>query len=321
MKKATKIWLIVAAALVFIGIVAFVLIMTINHWRFTALNTTQYETNTVNISESFQNISINSDTGDIAFIQSDDGKCRVDFYETENERHTAKVQNGTLLIEKINTGNWIDHVSIFSIGAPKITVYLPQEKYAALLIDEGTGDVTIPGEFSFENIEISASTGDVSCYASSTGMLHINTSTGSIHTENLSAEALDLSVTTGRIEIRSVTCAGAIGANVSTGKTFINDTSCKSFTSSGSTGDINMANFKATEMLSIERSTGDVKFDHCDAGELLITTDTGDVTGSLLSDKVFIVKTDTGDIEVPETTTGGKCQITTDTGDIKIQID
>ncbi|MCQ2427410.1 MAG: DUF4097 domain-containing protein, partial [Clostridia bacterium] len=72
--------------------------------------------------------------------------------------------------------------------------------------------------------------------------------------------------------------------------------------------------------IAIERSTGDVRFEGCDADELEISTDTGDVTGSLLSSKVFIAHSDTGRIDVPETTSGGKCKITTDTGDIKLSV-
>ena len=58
----------------------------------------------------------------------------------------------------------------------------------------------------------------------------------------------------------------------------------------------------------------------CDAAEIFVETDTGDVKGSLLSEKVFIPKSDTGDIKVPKTVTGGRCEITTDTGDIKIEL-
>ena len=45
------------------------------------------------------------------------------------------------------------------------------------------------------------------------------------------------------------------------------------------------------------------------------------VGGTLLSDKVFITDTTTGDVDVPKTTTGGKCEITTTTGDIEIDIE
>ena len=107
--------------------------------------------------------------------------------------------------------------------------------------------------------------------------------------------------------------------NVSTGKTNLTDIKCKSLISDGSTGDFSLKNVIATEKFSIERSTGDVKFDDCDANEIWIKTDTGDVTGKLLSEKIFITETSTGDVNVPKSTNGGKCEITTSTGDIYIK--
>jgi hypothetical protein len=44
------------------------------------------------------------------------------------------------------------------------------------------------------------------------------------------------------------------------------------------------------------------------------------VSGSLLSNKVFTAKTDTGKVSVPNSSNGGKCEITTDTGKIIIEI-
>lgn len=79
-------------------------------------------------------------------------------------------------------------------------------------------------------------------------------------------------------------------------------------------------NVIATEKFSIKRSTGDVTFDGCDATEIFVETDTGNVKGSLLTDKVFIAQTDTGRVDVPKTVNSGKCEICTDTGDIKIDI-
>ena len=63
-----------------------------------------------------------------------------------------------------------------------------------------------------------------------------------------------------------------------------------------------------------------LRCDRSAPAELFVETDTGDVRGSLLTEKTFIVQTDTGSVDVPETTTGGKCEITTDTGDIEIEI-
>ena len=106
----------------------------------------------------------------------------------------------------------------------------------------------------------------------------------------------------------------------STGKTNLTDVSCQSIIYNGNTGDIALKNVVAEKAISIETSTGNVSFDQSDAYELIVVTDTGDVTGSLLSAKVFIVHSDTGRVDVPETTSGGKCKITTNTGDISIEI-
>ena len=312
--------LIVGAVLLLLGCcLAFGARMAAGNWDFASLQNAKMETNTVEISDDFRSISIRSDTEDVVFVPSDDGSCRVVFYEWENEKHTASVQDGTLTIERIDSREWYEHVR-FSLADPRITVYLPQGDYGALSIEESTGDVELPGDFSFAGIEITVSTGDVRCCASATGPIRITASTGSIKAEELSAEELALSVSTGRVEVSSVACAGELSVGVSTGKTHLTDVSCQSFTSHGSTGDVTMENVLVTETVTIERSTGDVKFDDCDAGELCVKTDTGDVSGTLLSDKVFIVQSDTGRVEVPETTSGGKCKIVTDTGDIRIRI-
>ena len=61
--------------------------------------------------------------------------------------------------------------------------------------------------------------------------------------------------------------------------------------------------------LSIIERTGVVKFDGSDAAEIFVKTTAGNVTVSLLTDKVFVTKTDTGNINVPKIADGGKCEI------------
>lgn len=73
----------------------------------------------------------------------------------------------------------------------------------------------------------------------------------------------------------------------------------KSVISSGNTGDISLDNVIAAEKLSIERSTGDVKFKGSDAAELFVKTDTGDVTGSLLTSKDIYYSNQYGDVVCP----------------------
>ena len=319
MRKKTKIWLVIATALVVVGCVIFGGVMTMLQWDFTKLSTVKYETNDYEIDENYKNISIVTDTADIVFMPSQNSKSSIVCREQKNVKHSVTVKDDTLVIAVVDTRKWYEYIGI-NIGTPKITVYLPNAEYEKLFIKESTGNVEIPNNFRFESMDISTSTGDVKNDASASESIKIKTGTGNIRVENISAEALDLSVSTGEITVCDVTCQGDVKIHVSTGKTKLTDVACKNLTSSGNTGDISLKNVIATETFSLERSTGDVKFDGCDAAEISVKTDTGDVTGTLLSEKVFLAETDTGRVEVPKTATGGRCEITTDTGDIRIKI-
>lgn len=95
---------------------------------------------------------------------------------------------------------------------------------------------------------------------------------------------------------------------------------CTDLTSRGSTGNIVLTGVAADGKIHLERSTGNIALDGCDAAGIFLKTTTGNINGRLLSDKIFTVESHTGKIEVPQTVTGGKCDITTDTGDVKIEI-
>lgn len=313
-----KIWLIMGIVLVVIGLILFVVVMTVNNWDFTKLSTAKYVTNTYEISEAFQNLTLESDTADIRFVKSDDGSCRVVCLEAQKEKHTVSVQNNTLYIRLTDERKWYDYIGI-NIGAPKITVYLPGEEYGAVTIKESTGDIEISGDFRFESVDIAVSTGDVTNFASVSGEIKIHASTGDIAVQNVSAGALNLKASTGKVNVTSVTCEGNMQIGVTTGKINMTDVVCRSFVSTGSTGDIFLKNVIAAEQLSVTRDTGSVKMENCDAAEIFVKTTTGDVSGSLLSEKIVFAKTNTGKVNVPQSVTGGKCEITTNTGNIKIE--
>ena len=319
MSKAAKIWLIVAASLVMLGLLIFCGTIIMIKGDFGMLGTSKLEENRYNVNEDFESIAVDSDTADITFAPSEDGECRVVCLDRKNAKHSVKVTDGVLTIKIEDTRKWYEHIGI-SFNNSSITVYLPKTEYSSLSVSENTGDVYIPSNFKLEEIKVRTSTGDVGCYASVSGNVDIRTSTGKINIDGISVNNLTLSVSTGNITASSVKCKGDINITVSTGKTRLTNVSCKNLISDGDTGDMIMKNVIASEDFSIERDTGDVKIESCDAKNITILTDTGDVTGTLLSEKIFYVSTDTGRKDVPTTTTGGICKISTDTGDIKIKI-
>jgi DUF4097 and DUF4098 domain-containing protein YvlB len=319
MKKSAKIWLIIASLLVIIGAVMFAVSLIAYNGDFSKFATAKYQTNTHEISEEFKDISIDTDTANIVFLPSDDGKCKVECYERENETHFVKVENGTLKITYVDQREWYEYISI-NFGSTRVTVYLPSAEYSSLRIKEDTGNITLTSDFGFDVIDIKTSTGDVHCDRATAESVKIRTSTGNIELSCIECSSLDLGASTGNITVNDAKCSGDIKIEVSTGNTKLQSVSCKSLTSSGDTGDILLKKVIASEKFSIETDTGDIDFNASDAAEIFVETDTGDVCGTLLSSKVFITETDTGDVDVPKSTVGGRCEITTSTGDIEISI-
>ena len=164
---------------------------------------------------------------------------------------------------------------------PTLTLYLPKDQYAALKLMVDTGDIRVPKIFTFDRVQIGSDTGDVDFQAGVTGQAQFKTDTGTVK---------------------------AVGV------------SCGNFTAESDTGEILLENVIASGTLDVTSQTGDVRLKECDGTEIYITTDTGDVKGTILTEKVFLTETDTGEVNVPKSLTGGRCEITTQTGDIDIMI-
>ena len=318
MRASTKILLSIATFFAGAGIILFAIVMAYNNWDFKKLNTAGYYEKTVEADGQFQNISIDSDTADIRFEASGDNTCKVYAKLQEHYDLSAAADGSTLTIRVEDNTTWLDRFGL-NIGSSEITVYLPEKEYLALTVDASTGDVTVPSGFSFDDVDIVCSTGDVTLSAAVSKGLKIRTSTGSILAENASPESVELTASTGKITLRGITCGGDIKLSVSTGRTELSGVTCKNLSTKGSTGKLHMDDITIAESLAVERNTGDVSFTKCTVGTFAtIKTSTGDVKGSFTHDVVCIAKSDTGDIHTPGTNSGVRCEITTDTGDITI---
>lgn len=319
MNRTVKTWLIIAVSLIGLGLISFAGVMVAYNRDFSRLSTMEYVTNTYEVDADFDKMLIDVSTTKVELVPSDDEQCKVVCTELEKVKHSAIVQDGVLTISTVDTRKWYEHIGIF-IGTMKITVYLPQNEYDSLLIDTDTGNIDIPKDFAFENIEIKGDTSDVVCLASVSNVLEIRLSTGDITVEGSTAGDINLATTTGRINVDSVASKGNIDIETDTGKVKLSDVACIDFSAESETGTIIIENVVAKGSFFITTGTGDVRFKDSDAAEISIETSTGDVIGTLLSEKVFITKTSTGRVNVPKTITGGKCEITTSTGDIEITI-
>ncbi len=319
MNKTKKRWLIAAACLMAVGLLVFLGAMAVFKFDFTKLNTEQYTENTYEEEEAFDKISVDVSETQVVFAPSNDGKCRVNCYERERVKYSVSVEQGTLIIDEVDTRRWYEHIGI-QFGGKKMTVYLPEKEYASLMIDTSTGDVDIPNDFTFESIDITGDTSDVTCRASASGDITVKVSTGDVRLTDVNCANFFGESTTGSITLKQVAASACIDMKSNTGDVELECCDIEQLFVETDTGMISLKQVIASDCFHIKSDTGDVDFAGCDAAQIFVETDTGDVAGTLLSDKVFITETDTGDVDVPKTITGGRCEITTDTGNIEIDI-
>ena len=301
MKTSTKIWLVVAACLVLLGIGVFTAAVAAMDFDLTNLSDHKFEGKTYEVEGDFENITVDTTISAVTFMPSTDGKCRVVCAEMPKITHSVSVKDSTLVIETKDSRKWYDYIGFF-IGDMQMTVYLPQNEFKSLIMKTDTGDIDIPENFSFENASIESDTANIDFLADASMDVKLSTDTGDI-------------------TVKSVVSDGDVYLETDTGKITLADVKCNKLTAESDTGKISLIGTVAKDSFSIENNTGGVRFEKCDAGEIFVETDTGSVTGTLLSDKVFITETSTGNISVPKTTSGGRCEITTATGNIKIEIE
>lgn len=279
-----KVLLFIAAGCLIAGVILFVCVGASVDFDFMKFTSMKFVTNTHEIQKSFDSISVDTITADIEFRLAEDGNCRVVCREKEKLTHSVDVEDGVLVISATDERNLLDHIkgSIFSFGTPSVTIYLPEKHYRSLKVENTTGDVMLCGNWSFDDLELVTTTGDV--------------------------------------KVMDVFCRKDVSVCVTTGKAHLDNLNCKNLTVKGCTGDAVLKNVIVADTMRVKCTSGDIKLDRCDAGTLYLHATTGDVTGTLLTPKVFSASATTGDVDVPDSSSGGRCEISVTTGDICVKI-
>lgn len=313
-------WVVAAVVLIGAGVLACGIACASKWLDVKRPRTRNLVANTYDVDEGFQNIAIDVDVDKIELILADDGTCKVVCTEEDDAPHNVLVEEDTLTIEANPKRTETRHVEILT-GNPKIEVYLPKDRYGTLSVRDDTGGIDLPEDISFDTINVTLDTGDASCRASAAETIDIRTGAGTIAVVGISAGGLTLASDMGQIDVSDAVVSGEVNVREGAGAVALENVTCENLSAKGDTGSMIMTNVIASGTLRIEQDAGDIELKGCDAEEIHARTDTGSVRGTVLSDKVFVTKTETGSVSVPQTTGGGRCEITTGAGDISFEVD
>ena len=298
--KNTKKWAVTALVLIIIGLLLAGTAFVKADFRLENLNNQTIIENVYEFDDDYDEILINILNADVVFAHAEDNKTRVEIREIEKIPHFVQISDSALQITAKDQRKWVDRLN-FGVIRTSVKVYLPESAYESAFVLTLTGDISVPGGFSFGNLEV----------CTSTGKLSIN---------DVDAENLNANGTTGRIILSDVDIQNELIAHMTTGDISIRGLKAQKMAASATTGDVMLTDVVIKDLMSVKVTTGDISFRQTDAGEITLKTTTGDIEGSFLTDKVFDAKATTGSVRVPNTQNGGPCTAITTTGHIEITI-
>lgn len=257
----------------------------------------KYVNNTYEINEDFNKINIDLSISKVEIIKGEKNEILVS--ETDKLVHEVKVLDNELKITNVDKAQWYEKFLIFGTKY-SVKIYLNNSLYESLNIKCSTGDISVSEGFEFKNINVVSSTGSIRFNAIKSDNLTAKLSTGHFEINGGNVDNINVVGSTGEILLK----------NVNTTKSELKV----------STGSLKLDNVIAEEEIRGKASTGSIRFDGIDAKLIVMEASTGSITGSVLHDMIFVASSSTGSVNVPSTTTGGRCELKTSTGSINVNI-
>ena len=307
MKKSTKIWLIIAALLLVIGLGLSVAALAAVDFDVSRLNTEgAYERRTYTFdAEQLKSAEIHSVSQDIRVVGSDEKAGTVEYYTGERIGYAVSFSEGKLTIRHFDERRWYEHIHLFfSSRDDTVTVYVPTDTVFALTCHSTSG-----------NIEASGFTGN---------KLFLKNTSGSIRVSDITAAELEARSTSGSIEAARirVTEGGAVLAAVS-GSVVLEDAVCaQRLEASAISGRVGLTNSTCGDAI-LQTTSGALYFKNLRCDSLNAESVSGSIKGSLTgsaSDYRFIASSTSGSVSIPPEQGGShEVRLRTTSGSIDIK--
>ena len=301
MKKTVIVALIVAGALIISGVVMVVIGLSSRPVWTWNVPKTEINPVTVEITEDFDELWVEEISGDILLAASDDGKCRVESWETEHQKLNTKLVNGRLYIERENHEGW---KTIFSgemdFDGHKTVVYLPKDAYDRVHLETTSGEIRAAEKFTLGDVYLHSTSGEIELANAAAGEVNISATSGDLFLSDITAGGVLVSATSGSISIAKATC-GSLEMKTTSGDFSVNDVA-------------------ADSSVKAKTTSGDISFDRLKGEEIAMETTSGDIKGSIVGPMLrYESETTSGDIKVPDAQeNGGSFRAKTTSGDIEI---
>lgn len=282
MKKKTKLLMIIASALVLVGLALSLTAYAMVGFNPKAMQKKALTETVIDITDDITALKIDELFTDVKILPAADGDAHIVCREQRNVQHIVSTKGTTVTVEARDNRRLYE--SFLNLWDMELLIYLPVKIGMTVDISIAGGDVGIHGFDSavFDKIKVKTASGDLK-------LTHTN------------ATEIDLDTASGDVEIANV--------------------EARNFKATTASGDVEADGLIAQSRLMIKTASGDVELDNADAFNkgISIETASGDVECNLLSPKTLSTHSVSGHIDTPRGGIGAPCEIKTTSGDIEVE--
>lgn len=325
MNKNKKL-LIASACVSALGIIVLIALGIYTRFDLKKLNKTPYTEKTYEIEEKFNKISIDTSSYDVKFELAKTSTVTVTCINP-GKNDVFAVEKKTLnIISKAqkSKGSLFNPAFDFKDGKTDIVISIPNKTLNSLSIKTSGGKVEIDDYFNVTPVDVTLETnGGTIIYGSgASNVIDVKCAGGSIEMTDSKCTAMNLTLESGEITLNGVGTEADFTADVKDGKLTIDGIECDNFALASKSGNADISNVKSEVRLDVDNGSGTVKLEKSDANIVNIKNDSGSVTASFLTDKIFTTSSNGGKIDIPEPKEdlAGMCVIDTNSGDVKCSI-
>lgn len=301
--KMTQKWLMIAAALLLVGLMLVLSVLAFYWGDWTAFNTAE-PMEPVNQSVAggeVTKLQVELDNEDVRLVHTEDDSFHVQWYEGSSPRFQLELgEDGTLKIEQSSFSEPLVQID-FSAVSRALLIEVPASFTGTTELTNTAGDIAI------RDLDLP-------------GNLRCNSTSGSVDLRDVGvAGDLEAETVSGEIQALGVSTSGTMTMISTAGDQQITRLQAKTLYLHSTSGQMELGQLQVSDDLTIGTTSGDVIWQDLDAEQIQISTTSGEVEGMLSGHYQVVAESTSGEIDVTGAVMGTRlATIQTVSGDIKI---
>lgn len=301
MNKAKKVTLAAAVSFTALGLICFIVGAANVGFDYTKFSQQpEYETKTFESDSRCSSIYIQTISDDIKIEKSQDGKTKVVYSNSKDEKITYNISaSDGLQIKQEDNRQWYDRISFFSFETSHpLTVYLPQESYDSIDMLSISGNINSSLSLNAKTKFNSASTsGDITLKNINCSDFSAVSTSGTVNLDNIGSEKnINANSVSGDISLKKCQTSSVIGNSVS--------------------GNVSVNDIKADAKTKLNTTSGNITIYNTDSPVINAQTVSGNISGKIGFPGTYHTDTLSGTVSVPASKGGRDYSFETISGNI-----